>query len=238
VRSLFVTGSGTGVGKTFVMRALIGELRGRLRVSALKPIASGFDAAAPENSDTGMLLEALGQPVTGETVERVSPWRFAAPLSPDMAAAREGRSIDLDEVVGFCRQGGGGADVLLIEGIGGVMVPIDESRTVLDWITALEAPALLVVGSYLGTLSHTLTAAGALRSRGVATSVVVSESEQSPVPLAETVATLRRHLPGVRVAALPRAVPESRRSPAAEHLASELFDAGPPDAAAGTWQSV
>ncbi len=92
MRTLFVTSSGTGIGKTFVMRALIGHLanEGR-RVEAFKPVISGFDPAAPSVGDTGALLEALDEPLSPESVERVSPWRFGAPLSPDMAASREGR---------------------------------------------------------------------------------------------------------------------------------------------------
>ncbi len=85
------------------------------------------------------------------------------------------------------------------------MVPLTATETVLDWITALHVPALLVTGSYLGTLSHTLTAAEALRARGIAVAaIVVSESEESPVPLEETVATLKRFLPGMRFLTLPR----------------------------------
>jgi dethiobiotin synthetase len=210
MRTLFVTSSGTGIGKTFVMRALIGRLasEGR-RVEAFKPVVSGFDPAAPSAGDTGALLEALGAPVSPERVERVSPWRFAAPLSPDMAASREGRRIDFDGLVGYCRQRlAEGTDVALIEGIGGAMVPLDERHTVLDWIVAMEIPTLLVVGSYLGTLSHTLTAAAALRARGVELRVVVSESEESPVPLSDILATLARHLPGIDVCALPRRSPD------------------------------
>lgn len=205
-KALFVTSSGTGIGKTFVMRALIGHLlsEGR-RVEALKPVISGFDPAAPSASDTVALLEALGEPVSPERIDHVSPWRFAAPLSPDMAASREDRRIDFDRLVGWCRERlAGDTDVALIEGIGGVMVPLDERHTVLDWIAALEIPALLVVGSYLGTLSHTLTAASALRGRGVTLRVVVSESENSPVPLDETLSALARHLPDTALYSLPR----------------------------------
>ncbi len=216
MKALFVTSSGTGVGKTFVMRGLIGRLLGEgRRIEALKPVISGFDPVAPSASDTGALLEALGEPASPERVERVSPWRFAAPLSPDMAASREGRSIDFERLVGYCRQRiAGDADVVLIEGIGGVMVPLDERHTVLDWIAALDMPALLVVGSYLGTLSHTLTAASALRARRVALRVVVSESEESPVPLDETLSTLARHLPQTEIYALPRSGPGRPASPA------------------------
>ena len=176
--TVFVTSSGTDIGKTFVTLRLIAELKasGR-RVRALKPVASGFDAAHPERSDTGELLRALELEPTAVNVDAVSPWRFVAPLSPDMAAARERRTIPFAALVAHCRAAGRSGDVTLIEGIGGVMVPLDGEHTVLDWIAALQVPALLVVGSYLGALSHSLTAAAALRARGVTIAgVVVSES--------------------------------------------------------------
>jgi len=205
-KTFFVTSSGTGVGKTFVMRALVGRLRRQERVvEALKPVVSGFDGSDLEASDTGQILAALGHPLDDDGVGHVSPWRFTAPLSPDIAAAREGRRIVFDRVVDYCQERMEvDGDVLLIEGIGGVMVPLDDHNTVLDWIAALRVPAVLVVGSYLGSLSHTLTAVAALQGRGVEASVVVSESEQSTVHLTDTVATLRRHLPGRRVASFPR----------------------------------
>jgi dethiobiotin synthetase len=97
--------------------------------------------------------------------------------------------------------------VTLIEGIGGVMVPLDAEHTVLDWIAALAAPALLVVGSYLGTLSQSLTAAAALRQRGITIAgVVVSESAEQPGPAAETAATLARFLGPIPLCLLPRGV--------------------------------
>ncbi|HEU4618262.1 MAG TPA: dethiobiotin synthase [Gammaproteobacteria bacterium] len=206
--ALFITGTGTDVGKTFVALALIAALRAQGRkVCAVKPVASGFDPAAPEASDSGRLLRALGRPLDGAALASVSPWRFAAPLSPDMAAAREGRRIDFDELVRFSarsEESDSAAEVTLIEGIGGVMVPLDERHTVLDWIEALRVPVLLVAGTYLGTLSHTLTAVHALESRGCApAAVVLSESLEQPVPAEETQRVLRRFI-GVRVDVLGR----------------------------------
>jgi dethiobiotin synthetase len=226
--TLFVTATGTGVGKTFVTAKLVGELRAARRsVHALKPVASGFDAADVASSDSGLLLDALGLPPTAAHLDDVSPWRFAAPLSPDMAAARERRSISFDELLEFCRAPRP-ADVTLIEGIGGVMVPLDHAHTVLDWIAELGFPVLLVAGSYLGTLSHTLTAAAALRARGVEpVAVIVNESEQQPVPLAETVAVIRRFVTPVAVAALPRATaaaaPPGERGPMLLPLLAEFL---------------
>jgi dethiobiotin synthetase len=207
--AIFVTSSGTGIGKTFVTLRLIEELEaaGR-RVRALKPVASGFDAALAQGSDTALLLRAQRLDLSAANLDAASPWRFAAPLSPDMAARAERRSIPFAALIAHCRAASMGAGVTLIEGIGGVMVPLDAEHTVLDWIAALEAPTLLVVGSYLGTLSHSLTAAMALRERGVTiAAIVVSESEQQPVPAAESAETLARFVAPVPVCVLPRAAP-------------------------------
>jgi dethiobiotin synthetase len=123
-----------------------------------------------------------------------------------MAAAREGRTIDLEAVVAFCREAADGPqDILLVEGIGGVMVPLTENRTVLDWMAALGAPALLVVGSYLGAISHTLTAVEVVRGRDIELAgVVVSESPDHPAPLEETCQTIGRFLGTTPVVALHR----------------------------------
>lgn len=198
--TLFLTGSGTDVGKTFVAGLLLEQLaRAGRSACALKPIASGFDERAALESDAARLLVAQGLEPTAGAIARVSPWRFAAPLSPDMAAAREGRAIDFDALLDFCREPRS-ADVTLIEGIGGVMVPIDREHTVLDWIAALGAPVLLVAGSYLGTLSHTLTAAGMLRARGATIAgIVVNESASQPVPAEETAEVLARFADGVPI---------------------------------------
>ena len=202
--TLFVTATGTEIGKTIVTAALCRELREAGRpVRALKPVLSGYDPAERHESDPGVLLASLGEPATEEAVAAIAPWRFSAPLSPDMAAAREGRSLDLGEIVAFCRAAAG--DPLLVEGIGGAMVPLDDDHTVLDWIAALEAPALVVAGSYLGTISHTLTTLAAMRGRGVPIAgLVISESPESPVPPAETAATVVRHAGALPVAILPR----------------------------------
>jgi len=202
---LFVTGSGTDVGKTFVTLRLIDELTAAgYRVRALKPVASGFDVANPDASDAGALLRAQGFEPSTANLDAVSPWRFAAPLSPDMAAARERRIVPFTALVDFCRAPRD-TDITLIEGIGGVMVPLDDTHTVLDWIVALDAPALLVVGSYLGTLSHSLSAAAALKNRGARVAgVVVSESAEQPAPAAETATVLARFLTPTPVQVLPR----------------------------------
>ena len=202
--AFFVTATGTDIGKTYVTAGLVRACKRKNRaVSALKPLASGFDPLSPESSDPYALMEAMDIPATN--LERISPWRFAAPLSPDMAAAREGRTIDLADVEGYCREAIATHETLFIEGVGGVMVPLTARHTVLDWMANLRAPLILVTGSYLGTLSHTLTALDVvLRRELLVACIVVNETEGSTVPLADTAATIARFSGGITVATLPR----------------------------------
>lgn len=207
MKRFFITASGTEIGKTFVTSLLIRQLRAKGKaVRALKPLITGYTDETAAESDTRILLDALGLPANAATIAAVSPWRFEAPLSPNMAARRENRPIDLKEVIGFCAAARTGTeDYLLIEGVGGVLVPLNDQYTVRDWIMILQMPALLVTGSYLGSISHTLSALEALQSKGIpVASIVVSESPASPVALDETLETLARFSGGVRLHGLPR----------------------------------
>ena len=223
--AFFVTGSGTEIGKTFVAVALIHELHRRGRqVTALKPVVSGFDAARAGESDPGALLAALGEQPTAETLDRIAPWRFLAPLSPDMAAARERRTIDFAKLIEHSRNAMAAArGTLLIEGVGGAMVPLDERHTVLDWMATLRIPAIVVCGSYLGAISHALTALDALRNRslGIA-ALVVNETPQSTVALEETAAAVARFAAHAPVVTLPRVADASQPHPAIARLTDLL----------------
>jgi dethiobiotin synthetase len=215
--ALFVTATGTEIGKTFLAAGLVRHLRAASRpVRALKPVLSGFDPAHPSASDTAVLLDALGSPLTEETIAAISPWRYAAPLSPNMAARAEGRSVDVDALVAFCRQAiaHAAADgaAIVIEGVGGLMVPLDERRTVLDWLARLRIPALLVTGSYLGAISHTLTCLEVLRGRGLPVAAVVVNESEGGVALAATAETIAAFARPTEVLALPRAAGGAERA--------------------------
>ena len=102
--AIFVTATGTDIGKTFVAAGLIRHWRAAGRaVEALKPVMTGFDLAEAEGSDAGILLKALGRPVTVAEIERICPWRYAAPLSPHVATRRESRQLPFDELVAFSK---------------------------------------------------------------------------------------------------------------------------------------
>jgi len=209
VAGVFVTGTGTDVGKTFVTAALVRHLRTAGKtVDALKPVVSGFDPANAAGSDPGVLLAASGRDPTTDEIARIAPWRFAAPLSPDLAAKAEGRTFDFKALVEFSRDAVYGRGTTFIEGVGGIMVPLDETHTVLDWMSALRIPVLVVAGSYLGTISHTLTALHVLAQRNLdIAGVAVSESAVPGATLEDTVATLARFAAPIDVVGVPRMPP-------------------------------
>lgn len=191
----FITSTGTGLGKTYLTCGLIESLRRRdITVDAVKPLISGFEIESAEDSDTGLILSALGLPIDEPRIREISPWRFRAALSPDMAAQREGLSVDRHALVEFCRSAMEMDDGLcLIEGAGGVMAPIAADYTNLDLIGALDVRIVLVAGTYLGTISHTLTACEALAARGREPwAIVLSESDDSPVAPGETAQSIGR----------------------------------------------
>ena len=209
MRALFVAGAHTDVGKTFCACALIKAARARgLSVEALKPVVSGIDPTDWADSDPGRLLTALGRPLDPAALDAISPLRFAAPLSPPMAASLEGVRLEMARLVDICAQGlaASEADLLLVEGAGGVMSPMAEDGLCLDLMTALGLPTLLVGGSYLGAISHTLTALEVLRGRGVRVlAVVISESGDPDAPdFRQTVESVARFAGETPVLAAPR----------------------------------
>jgi dethiobiotin synthetase len=202
----FVTATGTGIGKTFITAGLVRYFRqcGRA-VEAFKPVVSGFDAALPGLSDPAILLAALRRSSNIDEIARISPWRFAAALSPDMAAREEGRAIDFAELVSFSKNALSAADTVLIEGVGGIMVPLDKSHTTLDWMAELGLPLILVAGSYLGSISHALSAVDVLRNRQLdLRAIVVDESKGSPVVLKDNAAAIARFAAPIPVITMPR----------------------------------
>jgi dethiobiotin synthetase len=197
MQKFFITATGTGIGKTVVTTTLCHQLRktGK-KVAAIKPVISGYDPLDRSN-DTALILDSLGLDATEENIGKVSPWRLAAPLSPDMAAENEGKKIDIGEVVAFCKGWEiKDFDILLAEGAGGVCVPLNDTSTILDLMVELGFKIILVTGSYLGTISHTLTAFNTMHARGLAIhALIINESENSPVDMVRTKDSITNFIP-------------------------------------------
>lgn len=208
MNSYFITATGTDIGKTFVTCALA-YATGR---PAYKPLISGFEGT---DTDTHRLIEAMGGV---SSPDDVSPWRYRAPLSPDMAAMAEGQAVPYDALVAWSRTRAA-AQPCFIEGVGGAMVPLTAEHTTRDWMRALNLPLILVAGSYLGSISHTLTALEALDGMAVQ-AIILSESAQSTVSLEATRDSLARHTETLLV--LQPRVSSYREASAIHALAREL----------------
>src|SRR5262245_30190244 len=210
--AVFITATGTDIGKTFLTAGLIRHIRGTGgAVAAIKPIVSGFDPGAWQDSDPAVLLAALKRPVALEKVERISPWRLKAPTSPHMARRREARAIVCQEDAAVSRRSmAEDHGARMIEGGGRRTVPFHDRPTVLELMSVLRIPVILVAGSYVGTISHTLSALEVMARRNLdIAAVVVSESEGSAASLEETVATVERFADAIDVVAIPRLAPRA-----------------------------
>ena len=190
-KKFFVMGTGTGIGKTYLTTSLGRELRGLgKKVSLAKPVISGWDDT--ENTDTAQMLAAMDLFINQKNIHSISPWRFKLPISPHLAAKKENLKIDYNDVVDFClKHGNVDDDFVLIEGAGGVMTPITESKTYLDLMVRVKIPVLLVVGTYVGSISHTLTAVAAMAARRTTNiKIIINETPDSIVSVDETEKTL------------------------------------------------
>jgi dethiobiotin synthetase len=169
MRGLFVTGTDTAVGKTEVACALLAEARARgLDAVGMKPAQSGVTAGEP--SDAERLRAASGE---AEPLQAICPHSFAAPLAPAVAARLEGKTIALADVVGAARALAARHAAVLVEGAGGLLVPLTDRETYADLAVALALPVLVVARAGLGTVNHTALTVEALRRRGLAVAAIV-----------------------------------------------------------------
>lgn len=158
-RLLFITGTDTGVGKSVLTGLLLAAARNRgRRPLALKPFCSGGRADA-------RLLRNLQE--NELSLDEVNPLFFQEPVSPLAAARRHGRRIQLAEVAGYIERVAQRCDELLIEGAGGLLVPVGDRWSVLDLIRRLGCETLVVARNRLGTINHTLLTVQALRMAGI-----------------------------------------------------------------------
>lgn len=159
---LFVTGTDTGVGKTYVTCALATALRARgRRVSVMKPVETGV-AGQPE--DALRLRAAAGDPAP---LDDVCPYRLRRPLAPGVAARLEGLAIDLARLEALVARRLREADVLLVEGAGGLLVPIASSVTWADLAARLRLPLLVVAANRLGAINHCALTARVAEQLGI-----------------------------------------------------------------------
>ena len=156
---LLVTGTDTGIGKTWVSALLVEELRKKGRSAVgLKPVLSG------SREDAERLWQANGGTID---LDVINPWWFQTPVAPLVASRIEGKSLELDSLVAHIHQIRDAHDFTVVEGVGGWEVPMGEGFSFPDYAKALGFPVLVVAANWLGTLNHTLLTVKAVRAAGL-----------------------------------------------------------------------
>lgn len=168
MRGLFVTGTGTGVGKTIVSAALLAAMRAAGEpVRAYKPVITGLDEPPGKWPPDHELLALAA----GMSPEDVAPLRFRPAVSPHLAAALAGEQIDVATLIEHAVASAG--DTLIVEGVGGLLVPLTDDFTVRDLARELALPLLIAAPPGLGTINHTLLTIEAARAVGLNVAAVV-----------------------------------------------------------------
>ena len=201
MRDLLVTGTDTGIGKTVIAAALVVALRARgVRALGFKPAETGVKVGEP--SDSEVLAHA-----SGDDVDLARPLlRLPEPLAPAVAAERAGVSLDPDSIEARIRELRRAGYTLVIEGAGGVMVPLTWQYTVLDLAQACDLDAVVVGRAGLGTLNHVAMTVMMLRSREIPIRGIVLNGRTGQADVAEVTnpAALARMLHGLRIVEVPR----------------------------------
>jgi dethiobiotin synthetase len=201
-RGIFVTGTDTGVGKTMVAASLLRALvASGQRAAGMKPVSAGNEADGSDHPDVVALLHAGN--VDAPLADR-NPFAFAPAIAPHLAAAEAGVAIDLAVIEAAYVRLASRADVVVVEGAGGVLVPVDATHDMLDIAMQLRLPVLLVVGLRLGSLNHALLSAAAIESRGLRLSGWVANCVDPQMrAVAANVNALSLRLPAPLVALVP-----------------------------------
>jgi dethiobiotin synthetase len=201
VKGVFVTGTGTEVGKTVVAAALARTLAAAGRsVAVFKPAVTGLDE--PGEADHALLRRAAG---SGQSDEQIAPYRYGPPASPHLAAAAAGEQIDPARLATAAREAGEGADVLVCEGVGGLLVPLSPGYLVRDLASELALPLVVAAAPGLGTINHTLLTLEAAGAAGLETAfVVLTPWPEAPSWIERSNRETIASLTGIRVETLPR----------------------------------
>ena len=215
---IFVTGTDTSVGKTLIASALLGAFAlSGLRAVGMKPVATGCHSDAPgrANEDVASLVAASNVSVP---VDLINPYCFEPAIAPHLAAQQAGNLISLERVRECYLALASQADRVVVEGAGGLLVPLSAREDFCDLVRALDLSVVLVVGMRLGCLNHALLTAEAIRSRGLPFAGWVANRIDSRMPFfEENLETLRQKLPAPLIAVMPFA-PDKAQACAALNL--------------------
>src|SRR5215216_4048335 len=207
MRGVFVTGTDTGVGKTVVAAAICAEASARgLSVAAFKPVVTGLDEPTPRWPRDHELLAGVAS--AGQTANDVAPHRYGPAVSPHFAEQLAGEEIDPDSLVTAARAEAAKADALVVEGVGGVLVPLTKDYLVRDFAGELSLPLVIAARPGLGTISHSLLTIEAARAVALRIqAVVLTPWDEEPSAMERSNMQTIERFGDVPVIGLPRTQP-------------------------------
>ncbi|SDG18151.1 dethiobiotin synthase [Halorientalis regularis] len=190
-----VVGTDTGVGKTVVTAGLVGWLReSGVDARAVKPCQTGY----PPDDDAGFVADACGDDAAATCLRRLEP-----ALAPAVAAEQVDAALSYESILSGCRDAIAEAEVGVVEGIGGLRVPLANGREVVDLVADLDVPALVVARSGLGTINHTALTVETLRARGVTVAGIVCNEYAGETTAERTNPDVIAGMTGVSVETVP-----------------------------------
>ena len=184
-QGLFITGTDTDVGKTLITAAFAAHLKNKINVGVMKPVESGClrDPENPKNlirSDS-LFLKRMAK--VDDPLDLINPYFFEAPLAPRIAAELEKVEISTDKILDCFHMLSEIHSFLLLEGAGGLLVPLVREKTILDLIEMMQLPVLLVARGSLGTINHTLLSLEALKKREIEVAGIILNHTTSKADL-------------------------------------------------------
>jgi dethiobiotin synthetase len=188
MKTIFITGTDTGVGKTTVSASLAAflSLRKRMNVGVMKPFETGLpkDDKDSGTRDAFLLRAASG---SADNLSDISPYTFEAPLAPEIAADLEHAKIDLRVLDRAYKKIAGRHDIVVVEGAGGIMVPIKKKFFYVDLIERWNAPVIIIARLAVGTINHTLLTYDLLKKRGIKViGVILNNNDKTKSTVAQT----------------------------------------------------
>jgi dethiobiotin synthetase len=200
-QGVFVTGTGTEVGKTVVAAAIARTLAAEgKRVAVFKPAVTGLDEGV--ETDHALLRRASG---SSQSEEEIAPYRYGPPASPHLAAALAGEEIEPERLRQVAAAAASRAEAIVCEGVGGLLVPLSPSYLVRDLAADLGYPLVVVASPGLGTINHTLLTLEAARAAGLeVAAVVLTPWPEEPTEIERSNRDTLADLGGARISTLPR----------------------------------
>tara|TARA_A100001011_G_scaffold390887_1_gene475197 strand:- start:891 stop:1580 length:690 start_codon:yes stop_codon:yes gene_type:complete len=187
-KNIFITSTGTNLGKTYCLVEILKELaKKKIMANGYKPILSGFNSNNIADSDSYKILQTRNIIPDINLIKEITPWLFKSPIAPSIAAMKEKKTLKYKEVLKWCLEKSNKSGINIFEGAGGIYVPIEGKKTILNLMQELECKVVLIVGNYLGSVSHTISAIKNIQHENIEIiNVIINKNTDNNINIQDT----------------------------------------------------